>query len=434
MKKILLLLLYLQSIAFADKLSIIGGIRERFEVLDGMNKKAYGNDASLTGKPDDTLLVSRLELGFVYKQTPDVVYTVLGYYAGVYGWSLGYDDFKKVSGSETYWMDPQEDFDFAALNVNVKNIAGISGLSMQLGREANRYGDKRVLGPGSWGNSYGWLWDLAKFSYKFDGNFIDTFYGQTKDKDKKRLSLFRKHVYEGAGIYMHFKTDPKGAVEPFVIYKKGLYNGIGNGQNTEESYTYGLRSFNTDWYGWNYDFTFAKANGSIKYKNYDAYGYAAKAGYRFKKTPMQPDIVIGRIYASGDNDPHDGTVKTFRTPFGGTDGSLYGRMDIMKWSNLVENVAEVHLFPREDMHLKLSYHDFKLANANDAWSYYKKYNKPGNHYEALGEEYDAEYKWYYSKALEFQAIFAYFNAGAFVRQNVADNNAQRVFLQVEYTL
>ncbi len=420
--------------AVAGDFTLTGGIRERFETLDGMNKKAYGNDPSLIGRPDDRLLVSRLKLGFVYHVSPDIQFTAVGYYASVYGWSLEYDDFKKRSGNETYWMDPQEDFDFVALNLKVNHLAGIEGLSARVGRESNRYGDKRILGPGSWGNSYGWLWDLAKVSYKFDGNFVDVFYGQTKDKDKHRLSLFRKHVYEGAGIYSHFVTAVHGAVEPFIVYKNGLYNGAGNGQNTEKSYTYGVRAYDTDLFGFNYDVTYAKADGTIKTKDYDAYGYAAKVGYRFKSVRWKPNLVVGQIYASGDDDPNDNTVKTFRTPFGGTDGSLYGRMDIMKWSNLVENVVELHLDPEADMHLKLSYHDFSLADANDAWSYYKKYNTNGNHEDALGQEYDAEFTWHYAKDLEFQAIYAYFDAGAFVTKNVSDNNAQRLFLQVTYTL
>ena len=435
MKRVLKLsiLFLLFTPLYASSLSLKAGVRERFESLEGMNKKAYGNEPSLIGRPDDTLIVSRLKLGFIYKQTPDITYTAVGYFASVYGWSLDYDDFKKVSGNETYWMDPQEDLDFAALNVKIQNLANIHGLSLQLGRESNRYGDKRILGQGNWGNSYGWLWDLAKFSYRFEGNFIDTFYGQTKDKDKNRLSLFRKHVYEGAGIYTHFVTDNKGAIEPFVIYKKGLYNGAGNGQNTQENYTYGVRAYDDDWNGFNYDLTYAKANGTIKHKKYDAYGYVAKMGYRFQNIKLKPNIVVGQIYASGDDNPHDNTIKTFRTPFGGTDGSLYGRMDIMKWSNLVENVAEVHLVPQKNMRLKLSYHDFKLADANDAWSYYKKYNTNGNHESKLGDEYDLEYIWNYNKALQYQAIYAYFDAGAFVTKNVADNNAQRLFLQVTYS-
>ncbi len=77
---------------------------------------------------------------------------------------------------------------------------------------------------------------------------------------------------------------------------------------------------------------------------------------------------------------------------------------------------------------------FSLADANDAWSYYKKYNTNGNHEDALGQEYDVEFKLQYAKDVEFQAIYAYFDAGAFVTKNVSDNNAQRLFLQVTYTL
>jgi len=419
---------------YAGELSIVGEVRERFETLDGMNKKAYGDDPSLLGHPDDRLLVSRLKLGFVYQYSPEIKVTAVGYYASVYGWSLHYNDFKMISGNQTYMMDPQEDFDFAALNLELKHLAGIEGLSVQVGRDQNHYGDKRILGPGSWGNSYGWLWDLAKVSYKFDDNFIDLFYGQTKDKDKYRLSLFRKHVYAGAGVYSHFKTEANGAIEPFFVYKDGLYTEVGNGENTENSYTYGVRVYDTDFDGFNYDFTYAKADGTIKTKEYDAYAYVAKVGYQFKTVIWKPKFVVGQIYASGDDNPNDNTVKTFRTAFGGTDGSLYGRMDIMKWSNLVENVLELHLYPKENIYLKLSYHDFSLADANDAWSYYKKYNINGNNEDELGQEYDAEFKWKYAKDLELQAIYAYFDAGEFVTKNVSDNNAQRVFLQMKYTL
>ena len=419
----------------AGKLFVVGGIRERFETLDGMNKKEYGDTNNITnpkGKSDDTLLVSRLKLGMVYKQSPDVTWKAVGYYADVFGWSLDHQDFKKTSGNDIYYLNPQEDFDFVDLNLEVKNLAGVSGLATKIGRQGNRYGDKRVLGPGSWGNSYGWLWDLAKVSYKWDGNFVDAFYGQTKDKDKNQLSLFSKHVYEGAGIYSHFKTNKKGAIEPFIIYKNGLYTDAGSGENTEESYTYGFRAYDKDLYGFNYDVTYAKAEGTIKTQDYDAYGYVAKVGYRLKDVPWKPNFVIGQVYASGDSDTTDNVNKTFRTPFGGTDGSLYGRMDIMKWSNLNENLVELHLDPTSATHLRLSFHDFSLAESEDKWAYYKKSNIGTNNEDELGQEYDAEFKWKYSKSLEFQAIYAYFNAGAFVTKNVSDNDAQRMFLQVEY--
>lgn len=416
---------------YAGDLFVVGEIKERFETLDGMNKKVYGDAESLKGDSDDRLLVSRLNFGFIYNQSPDVTWKAIGYYADVFGWSLEHDDFKKTNGSQTYWENPQQDLDFSDLNVEIKNLAGVSGLSTKIGRMSNRYGDKRVLGPGSWGNAYGWLWDLAKLSYKWDGNFIDAFYGQTKDKDINRLSIINKHVFEGAGIYSHFKTNKKGAIEPFIIYKNGLYDEVGgNGENTQKNYTYGFRAFDKDLYSFNYDVTYAKADGTIKTKDYDAYAYVAKVGYKFKDITWKPNIVVGQVFASGDSDPKDGTVKTFRTPFGGTDGGLYGRMDIMRLNNMVENLVELHVDPTENMHIKLSYHDFSLDEANDTWAYYKKPNLTTS--TELGQEYDVQYKWQYNKDLEFQAIYAYFDAGKVVTESVSDNDAQRLFLQVHY--
>lgn len=420
-----------------SKLSIIGSIRERFETLDGMNKKKYGDNPSI-GDSNDRLLVSRINLGFEYIQSKDVTWKAVGYYADVFGWSFDKNDFKKTNGSDIYYENPQEDLDFSDLNVEIKNLAGIQGLSTKIGRQSNMYGDKRVLGPGSWGNSYGWLWDLAKLSYKFDDNFIDVFYGQTKDKDIDRLSLFSKHVYEGAGIYSHFATTKKGAIEPFVIYKNGLYDELGgNGENTQKNYTYGFRAYDKDLHSFNYDITYAKADGEIKTNDYDAYAYGGKVGYQFKDVSWKPNIVIGQVFASGDSNPNDNTVKSFRTPFGGTDGSLYGRMDIMNWNNLVENVVELHLKPQDNMNLKISYHDFSKDKAEDTWAYYKVAANTNS--KDLGQEYDIEYKWQYSKNLEFQAIYAYFDAGKAIAEaalaaptSVQANDAQRLFLQFSY--
>lgn len=419
-----------------SSIAVVGGIRERFETLDGMNKKKYGDNPSV-GNSDDRLLVSRINLGLEYKQSKDITWKAIGYYADVFGWSLDQADFKKVSGSETYYLNPQQDLDFSDLNLEIKNLADISGLSTKIGRQNNMYGDKRVLGPGSWGNSYGHLWDLAKLSYKFDGNFIDLFYGLEKDKDKDQLSLFNKHIYEGAGIYSHFTTMKNGAIEPYVIYKNGLYTEAGTGENTEKSTTYGFRAYDKDLASFNYDFTYAKADGTIKTKDYDAYAYAAKVGYKLKSLPWKPNIVIGQVFASGDSNSADNTVKTFRNPFGGTDGSLYGRMDIMNWSNLVENLVELNLQPQDNMKLKLSFHDFSKDKAEDTWAYYKVAANTSS--KKLGQEVDIEYKWQYNKELQLQAIYAYFQVGDAISEAaiatpnaVQDNNAQRVFLQLEY--
>ena len=113
-------------------------------------------------------------------------------------------------------------------------------------------------------------------------------------------------------------------------------------------------------------------------------------------------------------------------------GTHYGRMDIMSWSNLIDNQVNLFLAPLEDLHVKIAYHHFSLDKWQDKWQYYGYQNKPGNRYTHLGDEIDLEVKYDYSKQLQFQLIYAYFMAGDFVKYNVEDNNAQRLFLQCTY--
>jgi hypothetical protein len=195
----------------------------------------------------------------------------------------------------------------------------------------------------------------------------------------------------------------------------------------------GFRWYGDDFHGFTWDTTYAREFGDSGGKTVRAYGYVLKAGYRFDRVPMQPKLVVGRVYASGDDDPGDGTMKTFSTPFGSTDGGHYGRMDIMKWANLEDNQINLHLKLNRQMRVKLSYHDFYLARANDTWSYYGYRNKPGRHDRRLGGETDLQCFYTPAKSLKLTLIYARFDAGAFVRHNVADNDATRLFLQAQYT-
>ena len=283
--------------------------------------------------------------------------------------------------------------------------------------------------PGNWGNSIGWLWDAGKFSYERNRNFIDAWYGQTKTKDPDSFSLFRTHAYQGVGVYSHYRVAGEGAIEPFFAWKNNLFHDV---VPEEELYYLGARFYEKDFHGFSCDFTYVRESGDRGDKSVRAYGYVAKVGYRFEKMPMNPNLVFGRVFGSGDDNPADNTSKTFHTAFGSTDGTHYGRMDIMSWSNLIDNQVNLFLSPIEELHVKIAYHHFNLDKWQDKWQYYGYENKPGNRYTHLGDEVDLEVKYDYSKELAFQLIYAYFFAGDFVKYNVEDNNANRLFLQCTY--
>ena len=440
-KRILLISLVLISLAAAIKplaageLTFDGQINERFEILNGMNKKAYGDrsiDAKgkISGNSDDRLLLQRIMAGIVYKQDEHISYHLQMYDARIWGWSLNKDNFLKNKGtSDEYVMDPNEEFfELHDAYLEDKDFV-VDGFSLKLGRQEISYGDKRIFGPGDWGNSFGWLWDAVRFSCEKQDNFIDAWYGQTKTSDPFSFSMFHRHEYQGIGLYSHYKLTKNGAFEPFFAWKNSLFNDV---TPEEKTYYYGARFYTEDLYGYNCDFTYAIENGDIGKKPVKSYGYVARVGYRFDNIFMKPNIVLGRVFAGGNSNPNSGYIRTFTRPFGSTDGEHYGRMDIMSWSNLVDNEINLYLEPIEKANLKLAYHNFFLDKPADAWSYYGYKNLPGNSYTHLGWELDFQLKYDYSDTLAFQLIYAHFNAGSFVTHNVEENDAHRLFLQCTY--
>jgi hypothetical protein len=421
----------------AEKLSFDGEIRERFEIWDGLNKKAYG-DQSLnfkgkkTGNADDHLWLQRLIFGLTY-QSKWVTAKIHLYDASVWGWSLEQNDFIKNKGTgDEYVMDPYEEhFD---LFDGYLETQFNKHLSLRAGRQKIWYGDKRAFGPGSWGNSIGWLWDAALFSYKKERHFFDIWYGQTKTKDPESFSFTSKHAYQGVGIYSHYQFAPKGAIEPFFTWKNALFYNSGK---QEDSYFFGLRFYDQDFHQFSYDISGVKETGAFHQRekvdlDINAYAYVVKLGYIFKALLLQPKVVIGRVYASGDNTPDNDEITSFTRPFGSTDGTHYGRLDAMFWGNMVDNQMNLYLKPHPKWHLKIAYHRFYLAEKEDQWSYYK-YKVPNNQYDHIGDEIDVVLKYNYSKSLQFQCIYAHLNAGNFITENqIAQNEASRFMLQLQY--
>ena len=429
--KNILLLLSLVSCIYADRLSTLFDLRERMESWNGFNKKAYG-DASIdakgnkVGKSDDVILLQRVMAGVEYK-TQNVEYSLIMYDAREWGSSLSKDDFIKNKNTPyAYMQNPYvEHFELYDASLTFKSLANINNLSFKIGRQDIVYGDKRIIGPGGWGNSIGWLWDAGRFSYKFDGNFIDAWYGQTRTKDPDKFSMFEKHQYEGAVVYSHFQTRAKGAIEPFYVYKHSLIPKLSSGEKSYKYMNYmGTRLYEKDYKGFIYDMTYVYESAKDGSKQINDYAYVVKGGYQLKQMQAKPKIMLGRVYASKD----------FTTPFGSTDGTHYGRMDLMSWSNMQDNQIALYLYPTSKIDTKFTYHDFSLADANGKWAYYGYTNKSGYHDKKLGDEVDAELFYKPTEKIKISCIYAYFKAGPFVKHSVANNSAQHLFLQFEYNI
>ncbi len=417
--------------AFKAKLTY----RLRFEFWDGYNKKAYGRkslDAKgiKRGDPDDTLLLQRIVFGF-----QDENWRFLFYDARVWGWSLDQNDFVKNRGKHCELvMDPYEEY-LEPFEIFVSfhwPLASGVKLKTILGRQKIWYGDKRIFGPGAWGNAVGWLWDAARFSLRWDHNFLDFWYGQTKAKDPESLSLFSQHAYQGVGLYGHFPWK-KANFEPFFAWKNALCYVKGRKDNL---FYAGARVAQTHGEGLIYDLTYVREFGHYLVKEgpnlrVKAWAYVVKIGYHLEKLPFSPIFWLGRIYASGDDHPEKGVVKTFTRPFGSTDGEHYGRLDLMTWSNMVDNQIDLRLRLTPKIKLRLAYHNFHLAEENDRWAYFG-YRVKGNAYDHIGDEFDLVLRAKWGRHLKIQTFYTHFWPGSFVKKHIAHNEANRFVFQIQY--
>ena len=190
---LLTVLLFLFLIATVETLKaedfvFDGQIRERFEALNGMNKLAYGDHSidargNVVGNSNDRMLLQRIIAGFSYTQNEHFRYNLHMYDARVWGWSLNAGDFvKNPNTPDEYVMDPNEAyFELYDANIEIRDLV-VKGFSTILGRQKIWYGDKRIFGPGDWGNSIGWVWDAGKFSYKKKRKFHRCMVWSNKNK------------------------------------------------------------------------------------------------------------------------------------------------------------------------------------------------------------------------------------------------------------
>ncbi len=100
--------------------------------------------------------------------------------------------------------------------------------------------------------------------------------------------------------------------------------------------------------------------------NHSAYALLAEAGYKFTEVRFQPWFRLGVALASGDDDPTQGTHKSF---FGmvPTNHKFYGYMDTSALSNLINFYQQVILAPAAGVTVQVDGHLFWLHDTNDSW-------------------------------------------------------------------
>jgi len=417
---------------FGGELSISGEIRLRHELLNNYNDKYYGANP-LKGEAKDSFLLSRIKLGLEYIPADDFSIKIAMQDSRAFGWGFSGEDWY----SREFGMEDNPHQDHIELNeAYIKKSFEPLPLVLIAGRQGIAYGDNRVYGPGEWKNSGKWIWDAAKISWKGDKNFLDLFYGKTTLHDPEKFSLTHRNGYEGAGIYGHIGYGTF-ALEPLAALK---INRDGNAlYDRARTYYSGLRFYDMDMSNLFYDATFIRSFGTkrlISGKEIDiaACGYHAEFGYYFEANSWKPRVGMAYSFATGD-DPATDKDERFDGLYG-AGGRYYGRMNLMKWSNLKDMELFVVVKPSETLQIKGEYHRFRAHEKEDKWLSYKIDSMTKDHY---GDEFDIVATYTFNQSWVLQSGVGCFIPGDYVREatkkvtDITDNNAWSAFFQVRYS-
>lgn len=446
--------------SFLNDLSIDGFIRYRIQQFDGWNQKAYGDNGSnslqakgYTSKTDDMASYVQLVAGLTYTPTDDITLKFNMKDSRTHGWSLSqenkgnkYNDttgkglWDKNSANEGYVMNSQEEYyEVNDAFLEVKNLF-TDGLTAKLGRQSIRFGDNRMFGPGENGNTGRWRWDAAKFDYKWDKNFVSAWYGGTKFHNPDVSSFADDHEFRGVGFYSHFQLTKTGAIEPFYATRKSTlesYSGQSGVKGAKDNFWIGARLYDDNVFNFYYDLTYAYMGGEQANVDTKAYGYAATLGYKFKMLPYKPKFDYTRVYASGEKGGlSDGEQTQFDRPYGSND-RVFGWMNIVSWSNIIDDEFKVTFKPTDKLKIAVDHHFYRLAEAEQGMTALGKIGSGGANLGAddIGQESNIEIVYKYRKDLVFKAWAAYFTPGDAIKNDtkIGDtNNASWVALQAQY--
>lgn len=285
-----------------------------------------------------------------------------------------------------------------------------SGSTVDIGRQKIALGNQRLIGPAEWLNV-----PRSLDAVRYRGHALDIWAGKVGlgVNQSKNIRLAGASVSSRLGLSsMIYKHDEVGGVtvDHFTI---------------DELY---VRRFSS----WDVDFEGAAQFGRSGDKDQRAYALHGQVGYRLD--PKARVFAEGN-YASGGSGPS--TNRTFDNLYP-SNHDKYGVMDLQAWKNMEELVGGVEYRPTKTQLARLSWHDFFLADASDAWygatGLPNKFSKTGMFVDStghsgrnVGQEVDLEYSWALKKNVAFSAALASFAPGSFIR-NVSGHDDHQSWL------
>lgn len=412
--KFFLFLVFISSFIFSEEFfNFKGNLRLRAEAQYGFDIKSYGKE-----KEDDFFLY-RLRLNFEIRPSRKIDLFLQIQDSRVYGTYFKESDFK---GKNDPFRDP---FDINNIYVKYRD----NNLEMKVGRQSISFGDRRIFGPGEWGNTGRYIWDAILLKYnkgKIESNFLFGSY------ILHRPDIFPNKWLDGVwalATYNKINFDNQN-LDFFYVHQRderGNTKGESGTSDLKANYI-GIR-FYGNLSSFIYDGSLIKEWGYYGKDDIDSYGVVLNSGFLLKDNFK---LNFQYVQGSGDKNPYDGRHNTFDGIFGGADTVLYGWMNLFFFKNIKEYRLEFLKDFGKNLNLRAEYHYFLLDEKKDGWYspsglFFR--DKNGKSGKNLGAEFDLIFNYKYSKGLEFLIGSAFFKPYEFIRKNFENGIAKWHFIQ-----
>ena len=237
-------------------------------------------------------------------------------------------------------------------------------VTFRIGRQELQYGAERLISPLDWGNLRRRFEGVKVFT-KASGWRIDAFAVFPVKNDRSNLDD-RDQKVEFYGLYSTGRLNKQVNTDFYFLTLKNNNKVANSNMNVgrRSIYTPGSRIWgNVD--NFDYEGEIAVQFGRFAGDRVWAWMATAGSGYTFEDCDWQPRLGVLYDYASGDDDPADGTHGTFNQHFP-LGHAWLGYLDLVGRQNIHALKAQVKVKPCKNITSWIDIHSFWVDEDKDA--------------------------------------------------------------------
>ncbi|MCG8406188.1 MAG: alginate export family protein [Phycisphaerales bacterium] len=330
-------------------------------------------------------------------------------------------------------------WDFHQLFLDVRPLGEEIPLTVRFGRQELQYGNQRFISPLDWANTRR-RFDGVKVFYEHEKFDIDAFYVRPIPIDlsealNRKPDEYREeqHFY---GLYSTYKGIPRHFFDLYFLALRDTGDLVNaNGRAGDLSlYTIGGRLGGKTG-PFDYEGELAGQWGKFAGDTVHAWSAALDSGFTFRDVPWTPRIGVGFDYASGDDDPGDGTHDTFNQLF--PLGHKYlGLLDLVARQNILATNVNLTFKPHKKVTTRLAWHTFWNDSTRDAL--YNAGGAPtrrdplGGSGHDIGNELDLTIKYVIDVHQSILLGYSHFWGNNFIRSTGPDDDADFLYFQYAF--